>query len=57
MDSKGNQYESDNYVRCKTTHNLTYSNMCIVMHEVGGNTCQNADGNIEGKLLVCETGM
>ena len=53
QDSKGLACEPETAMGYKVTHEITHPEMCVVMDEIGGNTSQEGDGHIGGKLLVC----
>ena len=56
MDKDGNIVEEGQAFGQKVTHRITRPDMFLVGDEVGGNTSQLGDGNIGGKLMLCERG-
>ena len=54
MNSDGEECQPTESFDCKVTHRIKYPDMCIVGHEVGGNSSQKGDGHIGGTLHLCE---
>ena len=56
MNLEGNVVSKQNTFCCTVTHDIIWSNYCIVANEVGDNISIKGDGHIGCQKYLCEKG-